>query len=98
MAVSLEMLKNSLRVDDDADDALLTGYLDAAKSFVKNAVGADEDYYVNNTRFDTAVLALASTYYTYRMTSVTGTVTTMNATMNALISQMRGEVDATEES
>lgn len=99
MAVSLETLKDSLRVDDTVDDELLTGYLDAASSFIMNAVGADDaSYYDNNGRFDTAVLALASTYYMYRMTAFTGSVTTINATMNSLIGQMRGEVAAFEES
>ena len=99
MAVSLETLKDSLRVDDTVDDELLTGYLDAASSFIMTAVGADDaSYYDNNGRFDTAVLALASTYYMYRMTAFTGSVTTINATMNSLIGQMRGEVAALEES
>ena len=97
MAVSLETLKDSLRVDDTVDDELLTGYLDAASSFIMNAVGADDaSYYDNNGRF--AVVALASTYYMYRMTAFTGSVTTINATMNSLIGQMRGEVAALEES
>ena len=49
MAVSLEMLKDSLRVDDDADDAMLTGYLAAAESFVKNA--DDTPKYENTMQF-----------------------------------------------
>ena len=91
------MLKDSLRIDDSADDILLTGYLDTASSFIKNAVGAEDSYYDDNSRFDTAVIALASTYYTYRMTVSIGNTQPLNATMNALIGQMRGEVASLEE-
>ncbi|MHC3377757.1 head-tail connector protein [Ligilactobacillus equi] len=98
MSVSLETIKDSLRIDDSADDVLLTGYLNSASQFIKQAVGGDESYFEDNSRFDTAVIALASTYYTYRMTTLTGTLTVLDATMNALISQMRGEVASLEES
>lgn len=97
MAVSLETLKLSLRIDDSVDDVLLTGYLNSASSFIKNAVGGKDSYYNNNSRFDTAVIALASTYYTYRMTEFTGNIKTMDAPLRALIGQMRGEVAYLEE-
>ena len=44
--VTLEMVKNYLRVDDDADDVLLTAIMDASKKYISSYIGsADLDQY-----------------------------------------------------
>lgn len=91
MSVDKERLKLSLRIDSNFDDELLDMYLSAASDFIKNAVGAPDDFYINNDLFDTAVVALASSYYTNR-TALSNTQTyTINMTLNSIIGQLRGQ-------
>ncbi|OIL58306.1 DNA packaging protein [Oenococcus oeni] len=72
MTVQIADLKNSVRVDVETDDDLLTGYLSAAIVYLKNAIGADDDKNTFYSRpdvsplFDTATIALASAYYSNR--------------------------------
>lgn len=76
MAADLETLKSSLRIDGDDDDNLLRGYLSAATSYIKQAIGDDNSvlgfYEMEGVKdlFETAVYALAGSYWTYR-TSIT---------------------------
>lgn len=91
MSVDKKRLKLSLRIDGDIDDELLDMYINAADIFIKNAIGATDDFYVNNDLFDTAVVALASSYYTNR-TALSNTQTyTINMTLNSIIGQLRGQ-------
>ena len=68
MAANLETLKSSLRIDGDDDDKLLTGYLSAATSYIKQAIGDDNSvpnfYEMEGVSdlFETAVYALAGSY------------------------------------
>ncbi|MCG0733880.1 DNA packaging protein [Lactiplantibacillus plantarum] len=39
MAADLKTLKSSLRIDGNDDDELLKGYLSAATSYIKQAIG-----------------------------------------------------------
>ena len=39
---TVDQVKNLLYLDGDDDDALITAYVDAAESFVVNAVGDDK--------------------------------------------------------
>ena len=43
MAVSLAEAKRFLRVDDDVDNAMIKGFIDAAEKFLSAAVGSDCD-------------------------------------------------------
>lgn len=93
---SLNSLKLSLRIDSTADDALLKGYLLAAESYIKSAIGSEND--VTNfyslpeviNLFNTAVLALASTYYTYRASLSAIAALPVDLTVNSIVSQLRG--------
>lgn len=91
MSVDKARLKLSLRIDGNLDDELLDAYIRAAESYIKNAVGADENFYADNDLFDVAVVALASSYYTNR-TALSNTQTyTINMTLNSIIGQLRGQ-------
>ncbi|ANK63365.1 DNA packaging protein [Loigolactobacillus backii] len=95
-AANLETLKLSLRIDGTADDGLLNGYLAAAKSFVESGIGsgADVSDFYSQTNvvdlFNTAVLALASTYYTYRTSLSAIAAIPVDLTVNSIIGQLRG--------
>lgn len=58
MAVSLEILKEHLRIDESVEDSMLSFYLDTAKRYVKNATGTESDH---------LVLIVASIFYEYRV-------------------------------
>ncbi len=94
MAVDLETLKTSLRLDGNADDALLTGYQSAAESYVKNAVGTDDGkFYAQDAvspLYDVAVIALASGYYTFRTALSLVESYPIDLPTNSIIGQLRG--------
>ncbi|MCT3589318.1 phage gp6-like head-tail connector protein [Levilactobacillus brevis] len=94
MAVTLEQLKNSLRIDGSADDGMLSGYLTAAQSYIQNAVGTDvADFYTAAdvaSLYDVAVLALASSYYNVRSSLVSTTTISVNLPVDSIIGQLRG--------
>lgn len=94
--LTLDNLKLSLRIDSTADDTLLKGYLAAAQSYVKSSIGAESDAvgfyssYEVVDLFNTAVLALASTYYTYRASLSAIAALPVDLTVNSIVSQLRG--------
>ena len=101
MAVTLDDLKLNLRIDGNEDDTILQNELNAAVSFVKNAIcGGDEgtDAFFERVDvqplFDNAVLALASTYYENR---VSISEYNIDATLNSIIVTLRGIYDVSEE-
>ncbi|WP_288646081.1 head-tail connector protein [uncultured Pediococcus sp.] len=96
MAVNLETLKSSLRIDGDDDDDLLNGYLSAATSYIKQAIGDDNSvtgFYemdgVSNL-FETAVYALAGSYWYYRTSITSNAVNPVDLVVDSIIGQLRG--------
>ncbi|AHA05114.1 head-tail connector protein [Pediococcus pentosaceus] len=96
MAANLETLKSSLRIDGDDDDDLLEGYLTAATSYIKQAIGDDNivpGFYemegVSNL-FETAVYALAGSYWYYRTSITSNTVNPVDLVVDSIIGQLRG--------
>lgn len=96
MAANLETLKSSLRIDGDDDDDLLEGYLTAATSYIKQAIGDDNSvpgFYemegVSNL-FETAVYALAGSYWYYRTSITSNTVNPVDLVLDSIIGQLRG--------
>ncbi|AYE57962.1 DNA packaging protein [Lactiplantibacillus plantarum] len=96
MAADLETLKSSLRIDGDDDDKLLKGYLSAATSYIKQAIG-DENivpgfYEMENVNdlFETAVYALAGSYWYYRTSITSSTVNPVDLVVDSIIGQLRG--------
>lgn len=96
---TLEDLKYSLRIDGTADDALLTRCLTAAELYVQNAIDSkfDSGFLDNDANltelYKSAVYALASSYYTYRMSETTVSATAVSFACSAIIAQLRGLYD-----
>lgn len=104
MAVTLDDLKLNLRIDGNEDDTILQTELNAAVSFVKNAIcGGDSDTDAFFDRidvaplFNNAVLALASTYYENRVSVSELQTYTIDAPLNSIIGTLRGIYDVSEE-
>lgn len=96
MAANLETLKSSLRIDGNDDDDLLNGYLSAATSYIKQAIG-DEDsvpgfYEMESVSrlFETAVYALAGSYWYYRTSITSNAVNPVDLVVDSIIGQLRG--------
>lgn len=95
MAVELEDFKNSQRIDTDTDDSLIKGYLLAAVSFLKNAIGTDDSQNTFYTRddvtdlFDTATQALAGAYYQQRSSLSNTSIVVVDLVTNSIIDQLR---------
>ncbi|MDT6981718.1 head-tail connector protein [Levilactobacillus zymae] len=94
---TLDDLKLSLRLDSDADDRLLNGYLNTAENYIKQAVGTESDAFYDDASvidlFNTAVLALASAYYNYRSSLVPTTAISIDLPVDSIIGQLRGLYD-----
>ena len=96
MAADLETLKSSLRIDGDDDDKLLKGYLSAATSYIKQAVGDENGvpgfYEMEsvNDLFETAVYALAGSYWYYRTSITSNAVNPVDLVVDSIIGQLRG--------
>ncbi|WP_353726326.1 head-tail connector protein [Lactiplantibacillus plantarum] len=96
MAANLEKLKSSLRIDGDDDDELLKGYLSAATSYIKQAIGDDNSglgiYEIEGAKdlFETAVYALAGSYWYYRTSITSNTVNPVDLVVDSIIGQLRG--------
>ena len=101
MATELDEFKNLMRVDGDEDNALMQMYLNAAENFVHSAIGAENAFYaleVVDKLVTTAIYALAGSYYTYRISISEITIAPIDATMNSIIGQLRGQYDLWKES
>lgn len=92
--VILEDVKNSLRIDHDLDDDLITQLINTASSYIKSAIDSEalegeiEDY----KQFDWSVSLLAQHWYLNRQEA---TSERMPITVQSLIQQMRGAYYAT---
>ena len=98
--VDVETFKTAYRIDGNDDDHLIKLYLDAANSFVKNAVGSDDTFFDQpsvKAAFETAVLAYAGTLYQYRASVSDVQPYEVNSTCNSIIGQLRGKYASFEE-
>lgn len=93
MSVSKETIMQTLNLDETDDTALIPAYIESAQRYIINAVGSDSEFYdleSVGSLFDMAVIALTSSYFTYRV-ALTDTVTyPINLTLNSIIGQLRG--------
>ncbi|AIM25014.1 putative phage protein [Melissococcus plutonius] len=94
----LETLKLSLRIEieDTTDDEILKRNLNAAINYMKQAIGEEDElmdgfYQLSNVRslFETAVIALASTYYMYRVSVQISAVNQVDVISTSIIGQLR---------
>ena len=93
MSVTKNQVMLALNLDETDDTNLIDAYITTAETYVKNAVGNADGFFEQenvNPLYDTAVLALASSYYTYRV-ALTDTMTyPIDLTLNSVIGQLRG--------
>jgi len=103
MSVTKDKIMLALNLDESDDTALIPAYITTAETYIKNAVGnADGFFEQENVKdlYDTAALALASSYYTYRVALADAMTYPVDLTLNSIIGQLRGlyavyeEVDA----
>lgn len=93
MSVSKETIMQTLNLDETEDTALIPAYIETARQYIINSVGNDPKFYDRDSvksLFDTAVIALTSSYFMYRV-ALTDTATyPVNLTLNSIIGQLRG--------
>lgn len=85
MAVTVDDLKNSLRIEITDDDEMLQTYIDTAEEYVQNAVNENVNL-SQYKQFDFAVSLLAQFWYLNRDTDMTKTP----YQVVSMIEQLRG--------
>ena len=87
MAVTVDDIKLSLRIDVTEDDPMIKSYLDAAEDYVQTAVSGSEDVSMYK-QYDFAVSLLTQFWYQNRITDMTKTP----YQVVSMIQQLRGLV------
>ncbi|MCT3215877.1 phage gp6-like head-tail connector protein [Lactiplantibacillus plantarum] len=87
MAVTVDDIKLSLRIDVTEDDPMIQSYLDAARDYVQTAVSKNEDLTIYK-QYDFAVSLLTQFWYQNRVTDMTKTP----YQVVSMIQQLRGLV------
>lgn len=87
MAVTVDDIKLSLRIDVTEDDSMIKSYLDAAEDYVQTAVSGSEDVSMYK-QYDFAVSLLTQFWYQNRVTDMTKTP----YQVVSMIQQLRGLV------
>lgn len=64
--VTVEDLKNSLRIDNVEDDKLIQTFINSAEGYIRSAVGKQADGLESDDRYTVAVIFLAGMYYENR--------------------------------
>lgn len=88
--ISVDTVKDALRIDGNDDDTLIQGYIDTAKEYVANAVisGRPNDQLTNSRKYRLAVIILVQFWYSNRATDIKQTP----YQVRSLIQQLRGEL------
>lgn len=87
--VSVDTIKDALRIDGNDDDTLIQGYIDTAQDYIKGSVVSDEKFDLSaNRKYRLAVLLLVQFWYSNRTTDIKQTP----YQVRSLIQQLRGEV------
>lgn len=103
MSVTVERFKKAMNLDDVEEEMeLITGYLAAAENSIKTAIGEDKSgtFYAREivaSLLDVAVIAVAGSYYTYRLSLSDAQAYPINLTSNSIIGQLRGMYDVFKE-
>ncbi len=87
MAVTVDDIKLSLRIDVTEDDSMIKSYLDAAEDYVQTAVSKNENVSMYK-QYDFAVSLLTQFWYQNRVTDMTKTP----YQVVSMIQQLRGLV------
>lgn len=89
---TLSLVRNSLRLDSQDDDELLTLLIKTARADVINQVGEQIDtFFDNNDIFDTAVMVEVSHLYTNRQAVSTQETYEIPMVMYSLINSMKDD-------
>ncbi|MCB5077972.1 head-tail connector protein [Streptococcus phage phiKSM96] len=96
MSVTKDDVKKALNLDGDDDDSLISAYIKAAEIFIKNAIGEDKSdkFYVREeitSLLNVAIISLAGSYYTYRISLADTQNYSVDLTLNSIIGQLRGK-------
>lgn len=91
MSVTVQDIKNSLRIDLTDDDMLIQNYIDVAQSYVVDAVDSTQNYtqLEDYPQFDFAVSLLAQFWYSNRDTDMKETP----YQVISMIQQLRGKIN-----
>lgn len=90
--VTLEILKQNLRIEDDFDDTLLTINLNAAANYVTGITGIKNDANAPDG-YKMCVILIASTYYTNRESFTSNSVNKIPYGVSALMQTLRSGGD-----
>ncbi|MFT8909601.1 MAG: head-tail connector protein [Lentilactobacillus diolivorans] len=83
-------LKLALRIDTNLDDNLLKTYMNTAQDYLVGAIGPSEEFYKDNSRFETAVYMLTDHFYRERAATTTASnIQQVPLGVQALILQMK---------
>ncbi|MCX2455627.1 head-tail connector protein [Lacticaseibacillus nasuensis] len=100
MGVTVDDLKTSLYLDevDEGETQRLQDSLDAAESYVQDAVGAPDDFFTDNPNYKIAVLAIAGSYYQNPVSVIVGGGAVVNVDLVSanIINQLRGRWEVSQ--
>ena len=87
--VSVDTIKDALRIDGNDDDVLIQGYIGTAKEYVANAVidGPASEPLTSSFKYRLAVIILVQFWYSNRATDMKQTP----YQVRSLIQQLRGK-------
>ena len=87
--ISVDTIKDALRIDGNDDDTLIEGYIDTAKEYVANAVidGPASEPLTSRRKYRLAVIILVQFWYSNRATDMKQTP----YQVRSLIQQLRGK-------
>ena len=98
---TVDRVKDVLYLDGNEDDVLLSSYVLAANSFVRNAIGQDVNGFYSepsvSALVSTAVISLAATYFQNRLSLSDTQTFPIDLTVNSIIGQLRGMRNTFEE-
>lgn len=94
--LTVEQIKNNLRIDYDEDDNYLQMLLSASEAFIVGAIELDS--LPNDPRSDVLQFMLVSLWYENRVSVTSALQQQVPFTIHAMIHQLRGLTDGTIES
>lgn len=98
---TVDRVKDVLYLDGNEDDVLLSSYVLAANSFVRNAIGEDVNGFYEDTNVNSLVMmatvSLAATYFQNRLSLSDTQTFPIDLTVNSIIGQLRGMRNTFEE-
>ena len=89
IGITVDTIKDALRIDGNDDDTLIEGYIDTAKEYVANAIidGPASEPLTSSRKYRLAVIILVQFWYSNRTSDMKKTP----YQVRSLIQQLRGE-------